>query len=476
VPYLACSVLSMPDLARAVAPTARGACPSSHRPFVEADGLLVRVRVPGGELTCGQASTMARMAERHGSGVVEVTSRANLQIRGVRAEALATLQAGLSAAALVPADAATDERRNIVAAPAAGLDPTEVADVRPVAQSLLRLLSGRDLPPFHPKAGALIDGGGAVSLRGRRHDVALGAARRRDTGAIVAELVLGGPLPLDPDPASLAPVVPWATAAPVAFHALALTAGLRRVHEVVAGRGLGAVVAELERRSGVTMEPVPRRVLDRATPHLAAPLGIHPAGGPQRSRRPSGSGRATVFVGAAPLLGRLDATALDGVAEIGRRHGDGTIRLTSWRTVLVPGVPSDQAPAVLAELAGLGLVTDPEDPATTVVACVGRAGCQAGLADTLVDAHRLIAGRRNGTRRSPGQTPTPAPAPTVHLSGCGKRCASRQVKDVTLVAAGGDRYDVYVRDPATGSERLAGPAVPADEALRDAAAGTGARG
>jgi precorrin-3B synthase len=302
VPYLPCSVLSMPEVAldtptaAATAPAVRGACPSGHRPFVAADGLLVRVRVPGGELTRQQVDSIARVAERDGSGVVELTSRANLQIRGVRAGALDGLQADLVAAGLVLGDPAADQRRNVMAAPAAGLDPTEVADVRPMTRELLARLASSELPwDLHPKAGALLDGGGAVSLRGIRQDVALGAARRRDTGEVVAELALGRALPRDPDPASTALVVPLAAAARVAAHALALTAepGARRVQELVGDQGLDEVVAAVERRSDVTVTRVAAGVLDRAAPAAGAPLGVH------RSQR-----TGTVVVGAAPVARR----------------------------------------------------------------------------------------------------------------------------------------------------------------------------
>jgi precorrin-3B synthase len=439
VPYLTCSVLPMPELALDAAgpagpagPAVRGACPSGHRPFLAADGLLVRIRVPGGELASGQAAALARVAGRDGNGVVELTSRANVQVRGVRGEALHNLQADLAAAGLMPADAADDERRNVMAAPAAGLDPTEMADVRPITRGLLarlvRLPAG-----LHPKAGALLDGGGAVSVRGLLQDVALGAARRTDTGELVAELALGAPLPLAAEPASPAAVVPVSAAAEVAAHALAIAGPARRVHELVDEQGVEAVAAEIGARAGVAVVWVDARLLVRATPQTRPPIGVH---------RTWQDG--VVFVGTAPVLGRLDAAELSELALAAGRHGDGTVRLTPWRSVLVPGVPADRAEALVAELAGLGLVTDPTDPALSVVACVGSAGCSAGLADTLADARSLIDDlRRTGGNdrndrnvRNDGNRPTPS----VHVSGCAKRCASRRDHDITLVAIGPGRY------------------------------------
>jgi precorrin-3B synthase len=418
VPYPACSVLAMPGpVLDAAAPAVRGACPSGHRPFVAADGLLVRIRVPGGSLTSDEAGAIARVAGRDGNGGVELTSRANVQVRGVRDETLPRLQADLAAAGLIPADAGADERRNVVAAPAAGLDATEVADVRPITRQLLARLPAR----LHPKAGALLDGGGAVSVRGLRQDVALGAARRRDTGEPVAELALGVPLPLAADPSSPTAVVPLSAAAGVAAHALALTDPSGRIGDLVAADGLEAVVEEVAARAGVAVDWVDAGLLARTTPQARPPIGVHRTRGPD------------VFVGAAPVLGRLDAAALGALARLASRHGDGTIRLTPWRSVLVPGVRTGSVHDLVDGLARIGLVTDAADPALSVVACVGSLGCAAGLADTLADARSLI----DDLRRADASD---RPSPSVHVSGCAKRCASSGVHDVTLIALGPGRY------------------------------------
>ncbi|HEX8804039.1 MAG TPA: hypothetical protein VF743_07590, partial [Acidimicrobiales bacterium] len=151
----------------------RGACPTGHRPFAAADGLLVRLRPPAGEVPVVALAALARATARHGTGVVELTSRANLQVRGVPPAAFPALVADLVAVGLLPADAGddTDRRPHVLVAPAAGVDPTELADVRPVGAALRDLLAAPGRPPAHPKAVAVVDGGGAWGVHGHPADV-----------------------------------------------------------------------------------------------------------------------------------------------------------------------------------------------------------------------------------------------------------------------------------------------------------------
>jgi precorrin-3B synthase len=388
----------------------RGACPTVAAPLEAADGLLVRVRVPGGVLPAAGVRALAAVAARDGSGVLELTSRANVQVRGVRTPALARLQADLSAAGLVspvPVD--------VVVAPGAGLDRTEVADARPLAAALVRLLgTGTGTGVRHPKAGVLLDGGGAVGLRDRTFDVAIGAARLGPAGPLVAQLALAAPLDEAATGEHVA-VVPLEGGPAVAAAVLDL-AGDRRVRELVAEQGADTVLRQAAAHAAVAIEWVPETELVRAD-------AVTDGG-----RAPLGDGGT--YVGAAPVLGRLDAAQATRIAEAAVRHGDGLVRLTPWRSVIV----GTSDPAGLRNgLAGAGLVTDPDDPATAVVACAGCTGCPAGLTDAQADARRIIAARQGLPPRS------------VHVSGCAKRCASRQDHDLTLVGSAPDRYDVYRR-------------------------------
>src|SRR5215470_331896 len=79
----------------------KGWCPSAFRPMLSGDGLVVRIRPRGGRLTAAQACGIADLAERHGNGLIDLTGRANLQIRGVREDCHEPLVVALAELALV---------------------------------------------------------------------------------------------------------------------------------------------------------------------------------------------------------------------------------------------------------------------------------------------------------------------------------------------------------------------------------------
>jgi precorrin-3B synthase len=97
--------------------TIKGWCPSAYRPMLSGDGLIVRVRPRGGRLSAAQASDLADLAVRYGNGLIELTGRANLQIRGVSTAGHEPLLGALAQSALIDADEATEARRNILIVP-----------------------------------------------------------------------------------------------------------------------------------------------------------------------------------------------------------------------------------------------------------------------------------------------------------------------------------------------------------------------
>jgi precorrin-3B synthase len=180
-----------------------------------------------------------------------------------------------------------------------------------------------------------------------------------------------------------------------------------------------------------------RKLLAHVDPALLAPQAdlSQPA---SRSTSILGPNRAgsLPFLGVAAPFGRLSADDLALLAKVAERFGNGELRLTPWRAVLLPGVGS---PAGIAEL-GPGFILDEHDRRRRVAACPGANGCLNGSTPTQADATAL----------APLAAVLADAGIALHVSGCPKGCALPGPAPVTLVGRDG-RYDL-VRD-GTASDR-----------------------
>ena len=117
------------------------------------DGTLVRVRPPLGRLRANAARALADAAEHWGNGRMELTSHANIQVRGVRDVRDFAAAAGLPS-----------PQGRLVVSPLAGDDPDCAEDTLSIAAEVEARLEREGVP--HPKWTAVVDGGGALSLDG----------------------------------------------------------------------------------------------------------------------------------------------------------------------------------------------------------------------------------------------------------------------------------------------------------------------
>ena len=414
------------------------ACPGLLRIVPALDGGICRVKLPGGMLRSAQAQAIAEAARQHASGVLELTNRSNLQIRGVLPGQESTLIDALLGAELGPRVAAADDVRNLMLSPAAGLDPQARMDVRPLASQLLDLL--QDTPVLHalsPKFALQLDGGEALAMREHPHDLWLAAEDEQ-------HLLLGlAGCPID---TPLARVEATHTVTLVRellllFLKLA-TPEQSRMRQLLAQIPASELLQHLQTRLDFPLQPAPANWQTAATINRS-PAGIYPQ---------AQSGLCMVAAGA--QLGRLHAEQLLTLADLSERLGDGELRLTPWQGVLLGNVPESASRELLAALGELGLLTHIDEPLLDLVACTGSAACARGLADSKHHAlHLAELLRESGVR------------PQVHLSACPRSCASARVQPYTLLASTPDHYQLYQRTPeAPGFGRLLAPAMTIDEA------------
>jgi precorrin-3B synthase len=397
-----------------------------------ADGAVARVRVPGGQLTPAAFAAIAAGAAELGDGTIELTSRANLQVRGL-ADGV-ELGARLTAAGLLPS--ATHERvRNIMASPLTGLDGLGFADVRPLVAALDRELCAR--PRLAELPGrflfAVDDGRGDVAWLGA--DVA--ALLTSENSAVI---LLGGEdgglrAPLDA-------VVELMLTCAEAF--LTVRSDEWRIGEVTNGtRRIADHVAPPTCREGAPRDadtatpPRPEsapRDANTATPPRpeSAPRDAQrpesaPRGEGQRpesalrgeGQRPEGAPRGIRLGPVAHVGGRVSLVVGAPLGWLDRRQAAALVAtgaplvVTPWRSIVIAG-PADPTP-----LREAGLLLDPDDPRARVTACTGRPGCAKALADVRAEA-----------------APVPGTSLPVHWSGCERRCGRPRGAVVDVVATG----------------------------------------
>lgn len=390
-----------------------GWCPGALRPMQARDGLIVRLRPTGGILAAATARAVADLAERHGSGAIELTARANLQLRGIRATEWPALIDALRGLDLLDADPGGEAVRNVVASPLAGLGPG--LDIRPVVAALEHRLAGdAALHALPAKFAWLVDDGGEPSLAGVAADIRFAWDGER------FRVALGGT-------AAQAWQAGTCSAAELPDRAAALgsaTIAARARLGEDAPRRLRALLPAL---SGTGRAPFGAEAPPRPAPPAPAPtlIGLRRFG-------------AILALGLGLPFGRSDAAMLRAAADAADAADawGGELRLTPWRALLLPRGRAMSSPpcngdgrhdAFLARLAATGFITDAADPRLRVATCVGAAGCHRGTVPTLADAAALA--------------PLLPADLALHVSGCVKGCAHPAAAAVTLVGRDG-AYDL----------------------------------
>jgi precorrin-3B synthase len=403
--------------------TRADACPGVFAPHDAADGALARIRLPGGAVDAAALRVVADCAQELGDGRVHLTSRGNLQLRGVSRSG--ALPARLAEAGLLPS--ATHERvRNVLASPLSGI-------------------ATRDLPlgtVAAPQAALDAPRGGSCDVRG------LAAALDRELCARPALAGLPGRFlfALDNgrgDVAAEEPDLCWQ--APDRLLVAGVDTGLRvRVDDAVAvlldAAGAFLIVRAAEGDAAwraAELRDAPGRIAaalrrpcqeghlhatsrhEGGLPDTTAPAPAAARPGPVR--RDDG-GLALVV---APILGELTVAQVRLLADAASPRSVPAAVVTPWRTVVLP---EPRLPA--AHLAAAGLITGP-GPAAELSACAGRPGCAKALADVRADARAAL------DRMSPGVTLATG---RVHVSGCARRCGAPRGPHIDAVALAGGGY------------------------------------
>jgi precorrin-3B synthase len=381
------------------APPRRGTCPTLTAPLPTGDGLLVRLS-PTATIALDSFAGLGAAVRRYGNGIVEVTTRGSIQVRGLTAAS-----APAFARAVATLGIEQNDRVPVIADPLAGVAPDAVLDANALAARLRDVLAATDLlASLHPKTSVAIDGGATLHLDTMTADVRL----RADVGCEHARLHIsvGG------DAAAAAPLG-WVAPEHAVETTMRLLAAVAargrdvRARDVIGGEGAGP----LQAAAGdllIAAPPPPAR-------GPAEPIGTHDLHG------------GFVAVGLGLALGHSDANALQQLVGVAQRVGARGIRTSPGRVLLIIGIPAVQAQKLIDAAERLGFIVHAQDPRRYVVACPGLPLCRSALAPT----------RALGPLVAKAAAPLLDGSLTVHLSGCAKGCAHARAAGLTLVGSAG---------------------------------------
>lgn len=377
-------------------------CPGVLRLHPAADGRLLRVRLPGGRLTGEALTAIAEIAEM-GNGLIEITSRANVQIRGLHDRDAARAAERLASARVLPSPE-HDRVRNILADPLGGRDAAALVRTDEIVEELDRGLCAE--PGFSDLPGrflfAVDDGSGRTG--GGQADVALAAEPAEDGSGARLRLHLAG------SPTTRTASIP--RAADLALDAA--RAFLSVLGSFPApGRDRVWRIADLPRTE------IARLLDDLGTDLLPeAGLGAGRPAGPGFRRQ--GDGRWAVS--ALAPLGRLSPATVRALAVLAESSSV-LVRLSPERTVSIVDVPDTTLEDVARTLTDRGLVLDRASGWQGLTACAGLGAC----ASARMDVRRAAAARADVRRVAGTSVPE-------HWAACERGCGRPAVVALAVTA------------------------------------------
>jgi ferredoxin-nitrite reductase len=384
------------------------------------DHYMVRVRIPGCEMTAKQARALATIAYQSGYSILDVTTRGNVQIQGLRIGALPAVRASLERVSLTSRQSGHDNVRNVTSHPWSGVDPDELIDTRQLARDIQAMVIGdRELADLPRKFNAALTGRPEAPAHAWTQDISYVATTGPD-GSVGFHLLIAGTQGQSPCMAWHIPVFVRPEQAVAVTRAVLQTfreLGHRhnrqqvRMRYLVERIGADGMLVEIEKRLGYELPRFPKPV-------------------PRPGREESFVGwkaqkQAGFFaLGVCVPVGRLTAEEMDGLSVVARQFGDGTLRTTYDQSLVIPGIPHEAREEAASAVARHGLTFEPDPASRSMVACTGKQFCNIAVIETKGYAYRLIEELRRRRVQLQGIR--------IAMSGCPSNCANGFTADVGL--------------------------------------------
>ncbi len=396
------------------------------------EAFMARLRIPGGILKSFQAREIARIVSELTTGYLQVTTRANFQMRLIQPKDAPAVLSRIQSVGLHARGSGADNIRNLTTNAAAGLDPDELIDPRPFVDEMAQvILNHREFYDLPRKFNIAFDSGGAVPPLEDTNDIGAQAVQLLEPAAGLApgvyfRLCAGGATGHKAFADDLGVLVPpgqivKVIAALVRTYIRHGNRGNRkkaRLKHLIDDWGLAKLLEETEKTLGYALPRVPLAACrlparDESIPHPH--LGVH------RQKQPGLN-----YIGAGVPVGQITSKQLTRLAEISDLYGSGELRLTVWQNIVIPNVLDTYIETVKKALRKLGLDCQQSLLRGGLVACTGNSYCKFAGANTKRHALELA---DYLDKRLELDRPI-----NIHLTGCPNSCAQHYIGDIGLLA------------------------------------------
>ncbi|MBC1196284.1 ferredoxin--nitrite reductase [Microcystis aeruginosa BLCCF158] len=388
---------------------------------------MMRLRVPNGIISSEQMRVLGEIVQRYGDdGNADITTRQNLQLRGIRIEDIPDIFQRLKAVGMTSVQSGMDNVRNITGSPMAGLDADELIDTRELVQKVQDMITNcgqgnyqfTNLPR---KFNIAIEGGRDNSVHAEINDIAFVPAYKE--GELGFNVVVGGFFSAKRCEAAI-PMNVW----------------VRPNQEVV---DLCRGILEVYRDNGLRANRQKSRLMwlidewgieefrTRVANHLGYPLATaaekdaidwekrdHLGVFPQKQEGLS-------YIGLCVPVGRLFADDMFDLARIAEVYGSGELRLTVEQNVIIPNIAAENIATLLTEPLLAKFTPNPTPLQRALVSCTGAQFCNFALIETKNKAVDLI-------RQLDAELNIPRGV-RMHWTGCPNSCGQPQVADIGLM-------------------------------------------
>jgi ferredoxin-nitrite reductase len=384
---------------------------------------MMRIRMPNGFVKSEQLRTLAELSQRIGNGVLDITTRQQIELRGFTLDSIPVIWEKLQGVNLGSLQTGIDNVRNINGCALAGLTPHELFDASPVVEELDRIIVGsRGNPEFTNlprKFNITVTGCMDNCTHDESQDIALVPAKKG--GRAGFNVLVGGKMGSGG----------FTIASPLnvfveIFQATRVVLELIKIHRDHSPRE-----ARSKCRFAFLIE---KWGIQRLRAELTARLG-HELAFQGRDMRGSTHadhiGRSLqkqvglVAVGLCVPTGRVTPEQMDELARLADAYGSGEIRLTTGQNAIIPNVPVDRVTKFYGEALLKEWSPRPSPFVRGLVACVGTDYCNLALIETKSRAVALSQALHE--KMGAGGNPL-----TIHWSGCPAGCGNHEAADIGL--------------------------------------------